>query len=184
MPVKWHTTTSVGDLPSNIQDWLLNTDSLTERLQALTTSFEVNLLGQVVADMDKSESQFLQPSVSQEWQIREVVLRGQVDPIPETVSGSLRRPGQQDWVFARSILPNELCQSAWANLGNQPLGQRIFNDPSFVRGEFEIGRLLYHPVSGADFSGEQYWARRSKFKIDRFELIVAEGFLPDSPCYW
>jgi chorismate--pyruvate lyase len=196
MPVKWQDASSADKLPLNIQDWLLNTGSLTERLQALTSTFEVNLLGQAPAEMDESESQLLKPSPPQTWQVREVVLRGSAKVKPQAgqhiesnnqanSKASTNLPSQQqDWVFARSVLPNELCQSAWRNLGNQPLGQRIFNDPSFVRSEFEIGRLLYHPVTGADFSANNYWARRSKFKIDKFELIVAEAFLPMSPCYW
>jgi len=179
MPVSWHSPAEVEHLCEQTKDWLLNTGSLTERLQALTSSFEVDLLGQSLLEMDASEQRLLSPKHHQKWQIREVVLRGANNQNPNKQNAM-----QHDWVFARSVLPDELCRSTWANLGSQPLGQRIFNDASFVRSEFEIGQLRYHPISREDFSKQDYWARRSKFTIDTFELIVAEAFLPDSPCYW
>jgi len=171
MPVDWQSPKSHVNLSASLQDWLLHTGSLTERLQALTSSFEVKLLGQKVMDIDDSEQHLLANNskhFSQTWQVREVVLQG----------------NQQDWVFARSVLPNELCNSKWANLGTQPLGQRIFNDPSFVRSDFEIGLLKFHPLTGQVFSSTSpCWARRSKFTIEDYELIVAEAFLPKAPCY-
>jgi chorismate--pyruvate lyase len=174
MPVHWQTPAQVNALPEHLQDWLLNTGSLTERLQALTDSFSVNLLGQSSEGLDSSEQEMLSTSTMQNWQVREVILQG--SPKGENK--------QQDWVFARSVLPNKLCESTWANLGSQPLGQRIFNDPNFVRSEFEIGKLRYNPVLLDDYSQQNIWARRSKFTIDTFELIVAEAFLPQCPAYW
>lgn len=177
MPVAWHSPKKHPNLPDNLADWLLNTGSLTERLQALTTKFSVNLLGQKEAPLDTSEQALLSNSPNKKWQIREVVLQG-------VVLQGLVQEQTQDWVFARSILPDLLCQSTWANLGSQPLGQRIFNDTSFVRSEFEIGKLQFHPLTGLSFSNnKQCWARRSRFQIGEHMLLVAEAFLPDSPCY-
>lgn len=171
MPVDWQSPKSYTNLPVNLQSWLLNTGSLTERLQALTSTFCVALLGQKPEPLDESEQRLLATNANihtHNWQVREVLLQGD----------------QQDWVFARSILPNELCSSKWANLGNQPLGQRIFNDPSFIRSDFEIGLLKFHPITGQLFNkASPCWARRSKFMIEQYELIVAEAFLPDAPCY-
>ncbi|MFT6269944.1 MAG: chorismate--pyruvate lyase [Alphaproteobacteria bacterium] len=182
MPVKWQAPSDVKGLSPVLIDWLLNTGSLTERLQALTTRFQVDLLGQEVAGMDETERKNLAQSNNKKWQIREVILQG----LP-LVSNSATSPHSdiQDWVFARSVLPNELCHSKWANLGNQPLGSRIFNDDNFVRSEFEIGKLAYHPLTHEAFGPQQIcWARRSKFTIENYELLVAEAFLPHSPCYW
>ncbi|MDT0596446.1 chorismate--pyruvate lyase family protein [Glaciecola petra] len=172
MPVVWHSPDEYPNLQNNLADWLLNTGSLTERLQALTTTFRVNLLGQNSAPLDSSELELLSNSCNKDWQVREVVLQGEVEEI------------SKDWVFARSVLPDLLCKSTWANLGSQPLGQRIFNDTSFVRSEFEIGKLLYHPLTGEKFGVQNpCWARRSRFQIGEHMLLVAEAFLPDSPCY-
>lgn len=154
-----------------MQSWLLNTGSLTERLQALCVDLEVEVLGQCVLPLSSPEKQALEPHQTKSWQIREVILYGDGKP----------------WVFARSALPDHMCQSTWSNLGNQPLGQRIFNDPSFVRSDFEIGHLQCHPLSHVSFlanaPSEQRWARRSVFSIGEDSLLVAEAFLPDCPCY-
>lgn len=193
MPVTWQSPRDVKDLSPSLCDWLLNTGSLTERLQALTHHFSVDLLGQQVADMDESERRHLHHSDVNEWQIREVILQGSPRPDARTLNaqtnalggGELNSHNTENWVFARSVLPNELCESKWANLGSQPLGSRIFNDNKFIRSEFEIGKLHYHPITHEAFSANQpCWARRSKFTIQHYELLVAEAFLPHSPCYW
>ena len=188
MPVKWQSPDDVNDLPPIISDWLLNTGSLTERLQALTHRFEVHLLGQEIAAMDSTEQRLLDIHSQEQWQIREVILQG--TPLIDTSTPQSKLINNatqplQDWVFARSVLPHSLCQSALANLGSQPLGSRIFNDHNFVRSGFEIGKLYHHPVNHKVFDEQApCWARRSKFTIGQYQLIVAEAFLPQSPCYW
>jgi chorismate--pyruvate lyase len=158
-----------------MQSWLLNTGSLTERLQALCNKFEVKVLGQKNVALDDTEISALKSSNNSDWQIREVILYGDDKP----------------WVFARSVLPDHMCRSTWADLGTQPLGQRIFNDASFVRSGFEIGLLHHHPISRESFAHstlaqathQQMWARRSMFSRKKDTLLVAEAFLPDCPCY-
>lgn len=154
-----------------MQDWLLDTGSLTERLQANSREFYVEVLGQTELPLEAAEKQALPQHAQSQWQIREVILFGDGKP----------------WVFARSVLPTKMCQSTWANLGNQPLGQRIFNDPNFVRSGFEIGKLERHPLTHKPFKDPemklQRWARRSIFRVGDDELLVAEAFLPDCPCY-
>jgi chorismate--pyruvate lyase len=187
MPVRWQAPHDVKDLSPRLFDWLLNTGSLTERLQALTNAFHVTLLGQEEMPMDACEHEMLCSSKHKAWQIREVLLQGLPVAGQEITKKNNDKPQAQlqDWVFARSVLPNELCHSQWANLGNQPLGSRIFNDDNFVRSEFQIGKLRYHPLTLKVFSPEHTcWARRSKFMIEDYELLVAEAFLPNSPCYW
>jgi chorismate--pyruvate lyase len=177
MPVDWQDPEDVELDSPLLEDWLLNTGSLTERLQALTTRFKVSLLGQEALELDGSEQRLLPNHAQQDWEIREVILHG--------ARSHQNNSSTQDWVFARSVLPQALCRSEWANLGNQPLGSRIFNDDNFTRSAFEIGKLRFHPLSKAGFETNQScWARRSKFTIAHYELIVAEAFLPDSPCYW
>jgi chorismate--pyruvate lyase len=163
------------DIPNqHLADWLLHTGSLTERLQALTNKFEVKVLGQATIDADPSEQVTLPDYHKHQWQIREVILYGDGKP----------------WVFARSVLPEHLCKTTWATLGNQPLGQRIFNDNKFVRSEFVITQLDSNPIAGIDMLSPspinpniQLWGRRSAFKIEGWNLLVAEVFLPDCPSY-
>lgn len=171
LAVNWARPEQFDALNGNMHGWLLDTGSLTERLQSLCSDFAVEVLGQAVLPLDASEKQALPRHNAHKWQIREVILYGDGQP----------------WVFARSVLPDHMCRSSWADLGNQPLGQRIFNDPDFVRSDFEIGHLQRHPLTHVPLyqgpSSEQRWARRSVFNIGDDTLLVAEAFLPDCPCY-
>lgn len=157
----------------HLADWLLHTGSLTERLQALTHNFEVRVLGQASIDADESEQAALVDYDKHDWQIREVILYGNGKP----------------WVFARSVLPEHLCKTTWATLGNQPLGQRIFNDHNFVRSEFVITQLANNPIAAieegalTEHETQVLWGRRSAFQIKDWHLLVAEIFLPDCPSY-
>gem|GEM_PF-147606 len=169
----WKNASQYNITNQHLTDWLLHTGSLTERLQALSDKFEVQVLGQATIDADKSEQAALVDYHNHQWQIREVILYGDGKP----------------WVFARSVLPEHLCKTTWATLGNQPLGQRIFNDNKFVRSEFVIAQLDNNPIAGLGLdppspaSTNVLWARRSAFKIEDWHLLVAEVFLPDCPSY-
>lgn len=104
------------------------------------------------------------------WQIREVLLSGNGKP----------------WVFARSILPQVLCEQDLAGLGEKPLGQIIFNDPRFARQPFQLTCLKYPSELHRQFNlsnDSELWGRRSVFQFQTHQLMVAEIFLPDSPAY-
>ncbi|MFQ3248236.1 chorismate--pyruvate lyase family protein [Glaciecola sp.] len=165
----WHKASDYKLPDQHLADWLLHTGSLTERLQALTNSFEVRVLGQATIEADENEKSALVDYEQHQWQIREVILYGDGKP----------------WVFARSVLPEHLCKTTWATLGNQPLGQRIFNDDNFVRSEFVITQMDKNPIASIDKNAQhgQLWGRRSAFKIKDWHLLVAEIFLPDCPSY-
>lgn len=107
---------------------------------------------------------------STDWQVREVILWGENRP----------------WVFARSIIPEALCSGDLANLGNQPLGKVIFNDPRFIRLPFQVGKLLQPDSLLQDLDIQavaELWGRRSVFHFEQTEMMVAEIFLPDAPAY-
>ena len=157
-----------------LKNWLLDTGSLTERLQSHCRQFDLQVLGQDEAPVTDSEFSVLEASDQQRqsgnWQVREVVLYGEGTP----------------WVFARSVLPGELCQSDLKGLGRSPLGQKLFNDDRFVRRPFEVCRLA--PASDflatLDLPGcNELWGRRSVFAFQGMRMLVAEMFLPDSPAY-
>ncbi len=171
LDVKWFSAHHklVGN--AQLADWLIDTGSLTERLQSCTSEFSLTCLGQGNIALEHSELTFLGNAASQDtYDVREVVLNG----------------GDQPWVYARSVLPQRLINAELANLGTQPLGKRLFNDARFVRSDFELCTIaptssLYQRIA----ANGQYtlWGRRSRFYIDDMVLIVAEVFLPDSPAY-
>ncbi len=105
-----------------------------------------------------------------DWQVREVVLFGDGKP----------------WVYARSVLPNTLCQTDLVDLGDKPLGQIIFNDPRFKRSPFEVcmlSNMLSFKRKLNVQDDAKLWGRRSIFQYLQFNMMVAEIFLPDAPAY-
>ncbi len=100
------------------------------------------------------------------------------------------------WVFARSIIPAALNNGELLDLGEQPLGQRIFNDERFVRSQFEMCQVnsealckqLPAKVTAAVKRSKcanvgPLFGRRSAFHFLEHRLSVAEIFLPLAPAY-
>ncbi|WP_339725767.1 chorismate lyase [uncultured Paraglaciecola sp.] len=157
-----------------LKNWLLNTGSLTERLQSQCQSFHLTLLGQRQSEITLEEFQRVrnpqQQLNPQEWQVREVLLWGDNQP----------------WVFARSIIPQKLCESDFVNLNTKPLGQLIFNDKRFKRLPFELTTMCSSKafLSQLHISSEMnLWGRRSAFSFEGLKMTVSEVFLPHSPAY-
>jgi len=157
-----------------LKNWLLDTGSLTERLQSQCTSFHLTLIGQRQAQITLEEFQQVCAPQQQfnphEWQIREVLLWGDNQP----------------WVFARSIIPQRLCESDFVNLNTKPLGQLIFNDKRFKRMPFEVTNMC----PSEDFLAQLHicsemklWGRRSAFSFEDMKMTISEIFLPSSPAY-
>jgi chorismate--pyruvate lyase len=157
-----------------LKDWLLDTGSLTERLQSQSTSFHLTLIGQRQSQITVEEFQRVcapqQQLNPKEWQVREVLLWGDNQP----------------WVFARSIIPQRLCESDFVNLNTKPLGQLIFNDKRFKRMPFEITNMCASKAFLAQLhipSNVDLWGRRSAFSFENLKMTVSEVFLPSSPAY-
>lgn len=167
--VHWVPSDQVAISNPTLRRWLLDTGSLTERLQQHCTDFAVHKIGQGKAPLHANEQRWLPSGKSHHWQVREVLLCA--DNMP--------------WVFARSVLPETLLQGELANLGTQPLGKRLFNDTRFIRSEFELCQIppaAFH--FGADTGASHtLWGRRSRFHLNEDYIIVAEVFLAGSPAY-
>lgn len=174
LPYQWQTAERSSIPNAYLKNWLLDTGSLTERLQAHSNKFDLQLIGQrqIAPELEEGALLCEDPAVikQQDWQIREVVLIG----------------NDQPWVFARSIIPQALCERDLAALGNRPLGKILFNDVRFKRQPFE----LMHLSDGTDLLGKlnikgssSLWGRRSIFQFKHYHLMVAEVFLPQAPAY-
>ncbi len=159
-----------------LENWLLDTGSLTERLQANCRHFRVEVLCHDVFALFASENHYLYEQFSeaiQPTQVREVLLLA--DGMP--------------WVFARSLMPLPFIQegmSKLGELGNKPLGKIIFNDHRFKRQGFELLQIPKNatlPQKLNITSKHSLWGRRSLFCYEQYRLSVAEVFLPDSPAY-
>ena len=168
----WHPPLDFVIDDAKLENWLLATGSLTERLKSHCRQFSVLVLGQGEAELTDDERLQLHAQEN-DWVVREVVLLG--DNVP--------------WVFARSVLPKSELDTnlnRLAKLGNKPLGQIIFNDPQFERLPIQLtqlesdNQLLKHL---SIISTKPLFGRRSLFRYLQSHLLVAEIFLPQSPAY-
>ncbi|QHJ12294.1 Chorismate pyruvate-lyase [Paraglaciecola mesophila] len=157
-----------------LESWLLNTGSLTQRLQSHCQDFKVQVVSQkqgvASADEYKQLSAPLASRCAQQWQIREVILHGDNQP----------------WVFARSIIPQALCEADFLNLGDKPLGHLIFNDDRFKRQPFQLTNIQPNDAVIAKYGVAplgNIWGRRSVFRFQQHAMMVAEVFLPQAPAY-
>ncbi|WP_269518710.1 chorismate--pyruvate lyase family protein [Alteromonas sp. BMJM2] len=181
LAVDWLSLAEVNIPEPRLKNWLLDTGSLTERVQSACGEFSLQLLGQQTLEPHSTELPLLQANGQTTYQIREIVLCGD----------------EQPWVFARSVIPQAVIDAELSNLGSEPLGKRLFNDKRFVRSEFQVCTLPYaqFPQHLAEQSSSQLstqlknntkqnlWGRRSVFTFGSHHLIVAEVFLPGSPAY-
>ncbi len=125
---KWHTPQR-RLMPSDLRDWLTDTGSLTRRLQLYNKNgFSVQLLGNHWIKPLVEESLLLQVPMHQISLQREVRLLD----------------GDTANVYARTVIPLETyyaMKQRFTALGNKPLGELLFTDPSVERGSMEIACL-------------------------------------------
>lgn len=165
----WQPADTLTNLNHYLHNWLLDTGSLTERIQSMCRQFRVHIVGQGNAPLHTSENNKL-PLSESAYHVRETVLFA--DDVP--------------WVFARSVIPTLLTQGEWKTLGTSPLGKQLFNDSRFTRGEFEVANLATSQLSGVintPTTLETLYGRRSAFHFAGQDILVAEVFLPASPAY-
>lgn len=174
LQVQWQKP-SFYQLNDTLGDWLLEPGSLTARLKRHCDHFRVEVLGQKIITCPPEEANG-EICTGDDVLVREVLLY--CDDSPQ--------------VFARSLLPLTSLTGAeqqLAHLGNQPLGQVIFNNSDFERQAIEIASFSSQSTVGcfaqsmklAHFS--QLWGRRSLFYLQQKPLMVAEVFLPGAFAY-
>lgn len=159
-------------MPQNLASWLTDSGSLTRRLQQHNQhGFAVDLLGNSWIKPLMDESLKLNLRLTELSYQREVRLMD----------------GQQANVYARTIVPLATYKAMpyrFNQLGNKPLGEVLFTDPSVKRGDIEVARLvpgqwLYEmAVLEENCRPDELWARRSPFLIKGKPLLVNEIFLP------
>ncbi|TMM45740.1 chorismate--pyruvate lyase family protein [Colwellia ponticola] len=175
-------------LSEQLQNWLLDEGSLTARLKNRCQSFQVKVIGEQQQRCSAAEAgHFIK--VGEAVLVREVILY--CDNIPQ--------------VFARSLLPLASLtgkEQVLAHLGEQPLGQVLFNNPSLQRLALELSTFTNDSnvaklantltaqrthddclVKASTIDETVLWGRRSVFMLDNKPLMVAEVFLPDAFAY-
>jgi len=140
-------------------DWLLDSSSLTRRLQQVCKGqLRVIPVRQHWHMPQLNEAQALGIRPRELCFIREVHLWCESRP----------------WVYARTVIPVSTLtgnQRRLTRLGKKSLGAVLFADPGMQRSHIEIARLKERP--------EEVWGRRSVFSLDKKPLLVSEIFLPE-----
>lgn len=156
---------------SVLRAWLCTPGSLTQRLKVHSHSFNVIRLRQAHARPFPDEVAPLSLVPGRLALVREVVLRDASTPL----------------VYAHSVAPLHSLKGAWralAGLGNRPLGEALFADPSVVRAPLSFRQLdarhpLYRQMARRlPTLPARLWARRSLFSREGVPLLVTEVFLP------
>ena len=177
-----------SSLPVQLKDWLLDEGSLTARLKSQSKHFMVKVIGEQQQSCSAAEACDL-IKIGEPVLVREVILY--CDNVPQ--------------VFARSLLPLSSLtgeEQVLANLGEQPLGQVLFNSPSLQRLRLELSSFAADSsvvnladtlaamnenssalVNASQTSKQTLWGRRSIFMLENKPLMVAEVFLPDAFAY-
>jgi len=156
-------------------NWLLDPSSLTARLKNHCHDFRVEVLGQKISACDELEA-------------NDDIILGEQVLVREVLLFCDNKPQ----VFARSLLPLKSLtgeEKKLAELGEQPLGQVLFNDPNLVRKGMEV-TCFKQPSSLSNLVNQlglsdatSLWGRRSVFILRNKPIMVAEVFLPDSFAY-
>lgn len=156
---------------SAYRSWLVDEGSLTARLQARYADFYVKTIAQQDDKPIVDETAVLKRKQSAVANVRDVLLVG----------------NQQTLVYAHSVLPHNSLRGEWVklgNLGNQPLGATLFNDPRVKRTPLSYKKLsknhaLYQKAALYSPRVPTYlWARRSVFSLNCAKILVTEVFLP------
>lgn len=154
-------------LKHNYKSWLLDPGSLTQKLIAHSQGqFRVEVLQQRTQRAQLSEYRALKLN-RQRWAVvREVILYGQNTP----------------WVFARTIIPLSTLKGPLKrlhHLGNRPLGEALFAEPSMRRKGVEVARVKARHLPKVAQQLKPRWGRRSVFTLKNKPLLVSEIFLAD-----
>ena len=162
-------------IPPDLYSWLLDTASLTLRLQQLCPgNFSVRVLSQGRGYPRQDEARVLGMRNGGRAIIRQVQLLC----------------GDQPWIFARTVIPVTSLRGKLrrlAHLGARPLGAMLFADPAMQRGAVELacimpGQALYtESLRHLQRRPGEIWGRRSVFRIAAKPLLVSEIFLPGFP---
>ncbi len=160
---------------TNLLNWLLDPNSLTARLKNHCSEFRVEVLGQQITQCSVDEANE-DIAIGEDVLVREVLLFCDNKP----------------HVFARSLLPLKSLtgeEKKLAELGDQPLGQVLFNNPCLIRKCIEVSSFNENSTisplvkSLALNNTTLLWGRRSVFVLQNKPIMVAEVFLPGAIAY-
>ena len=152
--------------------WLTAQGSLTERVRNLESEapFHLDVLYQAKELLDADVAGLLDLDPGEPVMIREVSLNRGTTPV----------------IFARSVIPLGSTDGPnnWlAKLGNQPLGDAMYDAGNVERSEFEVihvdeENMLFKRIACTLGQPDKpVWARRSRVTINGHPILINECFL-------
>lgn len=162
----------VPGCPAHFHAWLGDRGSLTRALIASCRGrFKVELIAQRRGDALPSEQALLDQGPPQATLVREVRLHC----------------ARHAWVFARTLIPFSSLRgpvNALTRLGQRPLGEVLFSDPTTRRIRVEVARitprhrLFVRATAHLARKPAEIWGRRTLFAYRGQRILVNEVFLP------
>lgn len=158
---------SVDARPASLWPFIAEAGSLTERLKAKAgAAFHVQVLKESEVQLLAQDAALLQAKAGEPAYLRQVYLCG-AEPL----------------VYARSVAAG--AGRRWLKeLGDNPLGQRVFAAKDARRGTIEVtclapGEPLYEAaVASLSSKPGRLWARRSLLTVGDAAILIYECFLP------
>ncbi|MFB2874638.1 chorismate--pyruvate lyase family protein [Aeromonas jandaei] len=152
------------ELPASLRPWLLEPGSMTWRLRQHNSHFSVEWLGNHQVSLTADE-QWLVDAPTPAGICREVILHGD------------RGPAVLGWTLFADVA---LEGSGLADLGEQPLGERIFGHEPARRDHLQVAR--FEIAANPRCPAAVVWGRRSRLFLGPWPLLVHELFLPSLVC--
>ncbi|CAJ1769753.1 Chorismate pyruvate-lyase [Aeromonas jandaei] len=152
------------ELPASLRPWLLEPGSMTRRLRQHNSHFSVEWLGNHQVSLTADE-QWLVDAPTPAGICREVILHGD------------RGPAVLGWTLFADVA---LEGSGLADLGEQPLGERIFGHEPARRDHLQVAR--FEIATNTRCPAAVVWGRRSRLFLGPWPLLVHELFLPSLVC--
>lgn len=152
---QWMSVAEAESLGSQQRDWLLDQGSLTRRLKRHSKHFRVKLQSLTQIELNARQQAWLSlPAVVSE---RTVLLEAD----------------DKTCIYARSLF---VSQQGFTSLGEQPLGERLFADDGWTRGDILLAQV---EGSALGLAAQTLWARCSDFRAPgQSPVWVMEVFLP------
>ncbi|MCV9878817.1 chorismate lyase [Brenneria izbisi] len=157
--IEWFTDPPTT-VPASIEGWLMETGSMTRRLDDCCERLVVTICNErFILPRELLNDELAHLPASEHYWLREVVLHGDGRP----------------WLFGRTLIPQQTLDDAGdalTKIGNTPLGHYLFQQDALTRDYIHTGCCA------------GLWARRSRLCLSGSPFLLTELFLPEAPLYF
>ncbi|WP_158684632.1 chorismate--pyruvate lyase family protein [Pseudoalteromonas sp. T1lg48] len=173
LQAQWQDVERVA-VSEQLLDWLVEPNSLTQRLKSLSEQFAVEVLSERLVAAETYQSDIFTCTTAQ-LRVREVILFCDSQPM----------------VYAQSWIPCHAHAEQGVDLthlGDKPLGEVIFQDPQLSRQQLQVADFsansdLQALTLSFNLPTQPLWGRRSRFNLTGQQIMVCEVFLPGAYPY-